>query len=113
MAFNATVPYVHNGTEYNYYGVSLITRPNFKESEVEGQIVIRLDPYRFDENGKVQRPMITIDTDDGPIEIVDNSAVIMMSWNDAYAKAAQDQVLGATLYNISVQLQNFISAKGH
>lgn len=112
MAFTTKNPVIRGGKEYGLLGVSLITNPQFKTQSVGAQVVLNLYPYRIDENGNVERPMIEVEGEEGPVQAIDASVNRVLVFGDAYATAAQDGDLAQALGAIAVSLQGFIDAKG-
>jgi len=112
MAFQSNIPFERDGETFPLLGVSLITSPMFLYDKTEARVVLRLDPYRVDANGVIYRPMITVETEEGPVQVVDEAASRTVSWADAYTAAANDPLLAQALGGIGQALQIFISAKG-
>lgn len=111
MPFTTTNPIERDGKTYDLVGISLAVSPGFTETGVTARIVLSLDPYRIDEAGAVKRPMIEVESEDGPVQVVDTSARRTIIFGDGYAAAAQDQDLAQALGGISAILQAFVNAK--
>lgn len=115
MPFTLKTPVVVDGVEYPYAGVSLVTSPGFGESNVNARVVLNLDPYRIDEDGKVRRPMKSVQFVDADGNIVNSDAPdlshsVSRVFSNAYAAAASDPALASALTAISAAIQQFISA---
>lgn len=117
MPFQSTSPVVHEGTSYPYFGVLLVTSPGFGETSVSARVCLRLEPYRIDEQGNVQRPTRevqfvdaegNIQTAQEPLHELSQNVVI----GDAYSAAQSDAALAQALGTISAGIQAFIAARG-
>ena len=114
MSFTAKEPLTIDGVSFPFVGVSLVTSPGFTETSVGGRVVLNLDPYRIDEDGKVIRPVKTVtieDADGNPQSrvVVDNSYRTTKIYSDVFQAAADSPALGAALAVISAGIQGFIS----
>lgn len=112
MPFQSSHPIERAGKTFPYLGLSLITNPQFKTQSVGAQVVFIAYPYRIDDDGNVERPMIEIESEDGPVLVVDASLNKTVVFGDAYASAASDADLEAALTTIGGGLQAFVNAKG-
>ena len=114
MAFTSSTPLVHtDGKTYPYYGVSLITSPGFQDNTIDARVVLKLEPYRINEQGQIERPMVEVEVEGGgTISIVDDSLNKTVVFGNAYAQAASDPALATALTRIGIGLQEFILARG-
>ena len=90
-------PVTVDGNEYDKLGVFLAISPLWKSNEVGGSVAMRLSPYRYDENGEVQR----LDTE------YDRSVVFM----DVFVDAQSDPALASAVTKIMEGIQEYIIAK--
>lgn len=105
MPVASTNPLVVDGVEYPYYGVTIMGEPSWEPARVGARVVVALWPYRIDEQGQIQRPMV-----DG---YPDDSRVRRFVYGDAYEAAATDPALAAALSAIMAGgVQGFVTAKG-
>lgn len=116
MPFTLPNPVVIDGVEYPYAGVSLITSPGFGETSVSARVVFSLEPYRIDAEGKIQRPMISLEAvdEDGRTyysEVPDQSKTITKVYANAYLAAAANPNLAQALVAVSSGIQGFINAE--
>lgn len=112
MAFKTSSPFIRDGKTFDLVGVSLITSPAFLENKVEATIILKLDFYRINGAGEIERPMRLVDTPDGQQLVVDSTAVRSIVLTEAYAKALLDMPLAQALTNVGSGIQQFINAKG-
>lgn len=111
MAFTTNNPVERDGKLFDKLGVALITNPQFNAKNVGAQIVLHLYPYRIAEDGSIERPMIEVEGDEGPIIVIDSSTERGLVFGDAYATAAQDADVAKCLGGISALLQELIAKK--
>lgn len=98
LRFTLPVAFVHEGVQYPYCGVQLVTNPSFGATSVGAQVVLSLTPYRVAE--------------DNTIHVApDGAGRRSFVFGDAYAQAQSDPALAAALGAISQAIQTFITAR--
>jgi hypothetical protein len=53
MALVSKNPIVVDGIEYPFYALNLAVSPLVKETSIGGSVSMKLTPYRYDEDGKI------------------------------------------------------------
>lgn len=112
MPFRSNAPYIQGDKVFDLLGVSLVTSPGFGANVVDARVVLNLDPYRINEAGEIERPMVTVDADGEPMTFPDPAARRSLVFSDAYRQAQSDPALAAALMQIGAALQSFIDARG-
>lgn len=88
-----------NDLEGNYdkYGINLAVSPMWKEDSIGISVAMRLTPYRYNSEGKIEK--------------LDDEARAVV-YGDATQDAVVDADLSKCIADISQALQEFIAAKG-
>lgn len=90
-------PITVDDVTYDRFALSFVVSPVIKNDSVSASVVIRLRPYRIDENEQIQ-----------VLEGHDKTIII----KDALEAAQSDQALGLSFAAITSELQTYINAKG-
>lgn len=99
-------PKVINGRAFRYYGLTIVSNPQFRERDVGAQVVLNLYPYDYDEAGDIVRPMVEVDG-----QMVVDATPLCWVYGDAYAAAAADAAVAQAVGGVSVMVRNFVHAK--
>lgn len=97
MAIYTQQPIVNEDGSYDKYGINLAVSPMWKEDGIGISVAMRLTPYRYDEEGKVDK--------------LDDEARAVV-YGDATNDAVVDADLAKCIADISQALQEFITVKG-
>lgn len=97
MAIYTQNPIVDSEGNYNKYGINLAVSPMWKEDSVGISVAMRLTPYRYNAEGKIEK--------------LDEQAKAVV-YGDATQDAAMDVELAKCIQKISNALEEFIQVKG-
>lgn len=97
MAIYTQQPISDSEGNYDKYGINLAVSPMWKEDSVGISVAMRLTPYRYNAEGKIEK--------------LDEEAKAVV-YGDATTEAAVDADLAKCIQKISGALEEFIQAKG-
>ena len=96
MPIVSTNPVVVDGVEYPNFAVNLYVSPLWRDGEVSGTAALKLTPYR---------------SVDGVVNRADEHSR-RIAFDDVFARADDDAVLGESLTQIYAAIQSYITKKG-
>lgn len=97
MAIYTQQPVVNDDGSFDKYGINLAVSPMWKEDGIGISVAMRLTPYRYNDEGKIEK--------------LDNEARAVV-YGDATNDATVDADLAKCIADISQALQDFITVKG-
>ena len=97
MAIYTQNPIIDSEGNYDKYAINLATSPLWKDNSIGISVAIRLTPYRYGNEGKIEK-------------LEDEQKFIV--YGDASQDALTDADLARCVNKISEALQEFIQAKG-
>lgn len=97
MAIITNQPIIDSEGNYDKYGINLAVSPMWKEDTIGISVAMRLTPYRYNAEGKIEK--------------LDDAAKAVV-YGDATTDMQNDPVLAKCVNDISNALQEFITQKG-